>query len=141
MTCESCVHQVTIQNEDGISLTGKELDFFCPVCFDQHLQVATLKSSQVCACSCCLGFLIDSISLGSLIGILRAEYKGADDKPVMMDRTELESKFNCPACFDPMYTHPYHGPGNVVLNSCSQCQLNWLDAGELSKIVRAPGRR
>ena len=129
------------RDEDGISLSGKELDFFCPVCFDQKLQVAELEGSQACACSACQGFLIDSISLGTLISVLRAQYQGADDKPIMLNSMELEKKFDCPACFQPMYTHPYHGPGNVVINSCSTCQLNWLDAGEFSKIIRAPGRR
>lgn len=141
MTCESCNYIVDAISDDEITLTGRELEFFCPICFDQNLQVATLQDSQVCACPCCHGFLIDSVSLGALIGALRANYKGADDRPKMMDRSELATKFNCPTCFEPMYTHPYHGPGNVVLNSCSLCQLNWLDAGELSKIVRAPGRR
>ena len=39
-----------------------------------------------------------------------------------------------------MTTHPYYGPGNVVMESCDSCNLVWLDHGELQQIVDAPGR-
>jgi Zn-finger nucleic acid-binding protein len=37
-----------------------------------------------------------------------------------------------------MDTHYYAGPGNIVIDDCPSCELNWLDAGELMTIVRAP---
>jgi Zn-finger nucleic acid-binding protein len=37
-----------------------------------------------------------------------------------------------------MDTHYYAGPGNIVIDDCGRCELNWLDAGELMTIVRAP---
>jgi len=37
-----------------------------------------------------------------------------------------------------MDTHYYAGPGNVIIDDCSQCFLNWLDHGELMRVVRAP---
>jgi Zn-finger nucleic acid-binding protein len=37
-----------------------------------------------------------------------------------------------------MITHRYGGPGNVIIDSCERCQANWLDYGELARIVRAP---
>jgi hypothetical protein len=39
-----------------------------------------------------------------------------------------------------MATHPYYGPGNVVIDSCASCELVWLDFGELEQIVKAPGK-
>ena len=39
-----------------------------------------------------------------------------------------------------MITHPYYGPGNVVIDSCEPCELVWLDFGELRQIVDAPGK-
>ena len=39
-----------------------------------------------------------------------------------------------------MDTHFYAGGGNVVLDDCSRCELNWLDAGEFMSIARAPDR-
>ena len=38
-----------------------------------------------------------------------------------------------------MDTHYYGGPGNVIIDACDRCDLNWLDAGELMRIVLAPG--
>jgi Zn-finger nucleic acid-binding protein len=40
-----------------------------------------------------------------------------------------------------MDTHPYGGPGNVIMDTCEHCSLNWLDYGELQRIVRAPDER
>jgi Zn-finger nucleic acid-binding protein len=37
-----------------------------------------------------------------------------------------------------METHFYTGGGNVVIDDCERCELNWLDAGELVTIARAP---
>ena len=48
---------------------------------------------------------------------------------------------NCPACLERFETHPYCGPGNVVIDSCRDCELTWLDHGELATIMRAPGQR
>jgi Zn-finger nucleic acid-binding protein len=39
-----------------------------------------------------------------------------------------------------LLAHPYYGPGNVVVDSCTTCDLIWLDFGELKQIVDAPGR-
>jgi Zn-finger nucleic acid-binding protein len=38
-----------------------------------------------------------------------------------------------------METHPYYGPGNVIIDSCGECDLVWLDFGELKQISDAPG--
>jgi Zn-finger nucleic acid-binding protein len=40
-----------------------------------------------------------------------------------------------------MDTHYYGGSGNVIIDDCSRCELNWLDSGELTHIVRAPDHR
>jgi Zn-finger nucleic acid-binding protein len=37
-----------------------------------------------------------------------------------------------------MDTHFYAGPGNVIVDSCGNCFLIWLDRGELMRIVHAP---
>ena len=39
-----------------------------------------------------------------------------------------------------METHPYYGPGNVIIDSCTGCDLVWLDFGELAQIADAPGK-
>ena len=126
---------------DEISFTDHGTEFFCPICTDSNLHVATLMRTQVCCCKNCQGFLIDSETLGSLIMSLRASYAGADDQPQLIDQRELQKTIKCPTCLQTMFTHPYYGPGNAIINSCNVCHLNWFDAGELSAIIRAPGVR
>jgi Zn-finger nucleic acid-binding protein len=36
-----------------------------------------------------------------------------------------------------MQNHFYGGPGNLVIDTCERCHLNWLDPGELRRIARA----
>jgi Zn-finger nucleic acid-binding protein len=38
-----------------------------------------------------------------------------------------------------MSTHPYFGPGSIVIDTCDACDLVWLDVGELKQVVDAPG--
>jgi Zn-finger nucleic acid-binding protein len=38
-----------------------------------------------------------------------------------------------------MSTHPYYGPGSVVIDTCQTCHVVWLDFGELRQIADAPG--
>jgi Zn-finger nucleic acid-binding protein len=40
-----------------------------------------------------------------------------------------------------MEHHPYGGGGNVFLDTCESCSVNWLDRGELQRIVAAPDPR
>lgn len=39
-----------------------------------------------------------------------------------------------------MDVHPYYGPGNIVIDTCSRCNVIWLDCGELQQIADAPGK-
>jgi Zn-finger nucleic acid-binding protein len=36
-----------------------------------------------------------------------------------------------------MLNHVYGGPGNLVIDTCESCRLNWLDPGELRRLARA----
>lgn len=128
-------------SEIPISPQGTQTEFQCPKCV-LPLEVGILDSgSQVCFCSNCRGFVTPTQSLGMIINSLRAQYQGPDDRPFPIDPNELDRFDNCPACLEKMDSHPYYGPGNVVLNTCNACHLAWLDHGELAKIIRAPGPR
>ncbi|MFC2031008.1 zf-TFIIB domain-containing protein [Chloroflexota bacterium] len=52
----------------------------------------------------------------------------------------MARKLPCPRCGIVMDTHPYYGPGNIVIDNCGRCNLIWLDSGELGTITNAPGR-
>ena len=121
--------------------TGKLTDFHCPRCPEQQLEVGTIFKFQVCHCRQCSGFVVDSPTLGLIIRTLRSAYGGPELTPRLLNPNELQSQTSCPTCFETMATHPYHGPGNVVLDSCQACCLTWLDNDELNSIMRAPGLR
>ena len=72
----------------------------------------------------------------TLTETLRAQQHGATPAPGV-DPHDLQRSIQCPHCHRPMEAHFYAGPGNVVLDSCENCELNWLDHGELLRIARA----
>ena len=129
------------QSDVPIITTDKKTEFRCPRC-DVNLEVGKMGSQiQVCFCENCRGYVVDNATFGSLAKTLRDNYTDADDKPKPIDPRQLDVVQNCPACFEKMEAHPYYGPGSVVIDSCKNCKLVWLDHGELGRVVRAPGQR
>lgn len=59
--------------------------------------------------------------------------------PAPADRADLRRRILCPNCAARMLTDWYYGPGNTVIDTCPACDLVWLDAGELDRVVDAPG--
>ena len=78
-------------------------------------------------------------TFGEAVTLRRARAAGPGAAPVPLDRRELQRRINCPSCRTPMDVHPYYGPGNIVIDNCSRCDLIWLDHGELKQIAEAPG--
>lgn len=127
-------------SQDAIVPLGRTAPFSCPRC-SVDLEVGKIGKTEVCFCPKCRGFVIDSESLGGVIQMRRSQYAGPVDKPVLVDPNELDVHSTCPACYAKMEAHHYCGPGNIILDTCVGCKLAWLDHGELSKIMRAPGER
>ena len=73
-----------------------------------------------------------------IIKDLRSRRETSVDAARQPDWHDLDRRINCPQCHQTMDTHPYGGGGNVIIDDCENCSLNWLDYGELDKIVRAP---
>ena len=125
---------------NAITPMGGELDAQCPCCEDA-LQTAELDSHRALYCGRCYGVLIRNGVFGEVVRnrrAKRANQEFADVRPV--DASELNRALNCPNCRKRMDTHPYYGPGNVVIDSCGDCGYIWLDPGELATLERAAGR-
>ena len=90
-------------------------------------------------CTRCRGVLLPRPTFAHVVHTRRTWATGQPAPPVPIDRGELNRVMVCPACSARMETHPYYGPGNVIIDSCSSCELIWLDFGELKKIADAPG--
>jgi Zn-finger nucleic acid-binding protein len=137
LVCDYCKNVVTAEkNDDGITLLGEARDQACPLC-NLPLQQATLAKVPLLYCSKCQGMLASMEIFADLIDAARARHPGTIAEPPI-DPADLNRHIGCPKCHRPMDTHTYCGPGNVVMDTCENCQLNWLDRGELARIAQAP---
>ena len=127
-------------SSDGIVISERAADVVCPRC-NREMFFGELLKTKVVVCSICQGVVIQCGELGALVELLRRDYAGSDDPPRPLDPQELEVAVPCPACGSTMEVHPYGGPGNIVIDSCAECQIVWLDGAELSRIIRGSGRR
>jgi Zn-finger nucleic acid-binding protein len=142
--CTYCDSRDVLSSEglglDGVVFLGAPSELDCPACGDQ-LVSAVIDDHAVRACPGCYGVAIPQATLGLLVTARRATYRGPERPPIPIDAADLSRQRDCPICREPMELHPYYGPGNAVIDSCSSCRLVWLDVGELSAIERAPGLR
>lgn len=127
------------KNDDGVRVLGEPVPEACPVCAIP-LMHAILARERIRYCTRCRGMLIPMDAFPALIEELKAglAVRAAPHPP---DRRELDRHIDCPQCHHRRDTHFYGGPGNIVIDDCSHCDLNWLDRGELIRIAQAPDRQ
>lgn len=108
----------------------------CPHCAKPLLD-ARIEGSSVRYCSSCEGVLVEMKDFMALSEAVRSR---APRGGVALARAQQpgERTVSCPICGQAMLNHLYGGPGNIVLDTCETCQVNWLDPGELQRIARAP---
>ncbi len=138
--CDYC-HSVYFpeKNEDGVRVLGEPSDQPCPVC-NIPLVNAAIAKTRIFYCARCRGMLIAMEVFKNLVDELQVLQSGSMIQPPA-DSSDLNRNINCPQCHRRMDTHLYAGPGNVVIDSCEHCLLDWLDRGELMRIVHAPDDR
>ena len=112
----------------------------CPVCRTKLATAVLDDAHAVHYCQACRGVLLARGSFAQVIQHRRAWATDPPAPPVLLRKEELDRKVPCPKCAGTLLAHPYYGPGNVVIDSCTTCDLIWLDFGELKQIVDAPGR-
>jgi hypothetical protein len=84
--------------------------------------------------------LIQMDTFVAIVHNLRAHHEISAEAAHQPDWNEMDRRIKCPQCGQDMDTHPYGGGGNVIIEDCEGCELNWLDYGELERIVLAPDR-
>lgn len=140
--CEHCgsFHFPTA-SQDGIRLLGAAPEgTLCPNC-QAPLHLATLDNTyRGYQCRDCRGLLLTRSSFRLTVETRRARATTPPDLPKPLNREELNRKVQCPLCQQPMMTHPYMGPGTIVIDTCDKCNIIWLDYGELNRVVNAPGK-
>jgi len=127
-------------NADGILDMQQPGEHDCPACA-QMLNKSVMDEQEVEHCPQCRGVLLTGDLFRQIVIHRRRNYEGADDRAQPVDTHQLGVKRDCPVCHARMDTHAYYGPGNTVIDSCSRCDIIWLDAGETTALVRAPGYR
>ena len=137
-TCDYCKSlYVPGVNDEGVSELDELPDRLCPICAIP-LWNATLQGVHIWSCKHCRGMMIPMGAFQDLLEQTRESDPGAEIPPSAPDPRDLERRIDCPVCRRHMDAHVYFGGGNVVIDSCEQCELNWLDHGELMRIARAP---
>ena len=135
--CDYC-HNIVVpdKDDDGVSLTTESEADPCPVCAIPLMR-AMLGRLPLLYCTKCDGMAIAMDEFQGLIAASRAVHPGSASI-FATNRDELRRSIACPHCHRPMEAHFYGGPGNVVIDTCESCSLNWLDHGELARIAQAP---
>ncbi len=141
--CRYCgsFHFPDTKTDDGIRIIGEAPEALaCAVCSKPLTSAMLDETHPIRYCRNCRGVLIARRGFANVVERRRSWATNTPPPPVLLNRDELERKARCPVCKGPMITHPYYGPGNVVIDSCEPCELVWLDFGELRQIVDAPGK-
>jgi Zn-finger nucleic acid-binding protein len=138
LTCDYCKGEYFPEkNADGVRVLDDPSELSCPVCAIPLVH-AILGAHQIHYCTRCRGSLIPAPVFVLVLRDLRANRADASAIPHPPDPQELRRRIQCPQCHRAMDTHFSAGPGNIVIDDCARCELNWLDAGELMVVARAP---
>jgi Zn-finger nucleic acid-binding protein len=141
--CRYCgsFHFPDTKAEEGIRIVAETPEALaCAVCSKPLSSAIIDEAHPIRYCQNCRGVLIARRGFAGVVQKRRSWATGTPAPPVPLNPQELDRKVRCPVCKGPMSTHPYFGPGNVVIDSCEPCELVWLDFGELKQIVDAPGK-
>ena len=140
--CEYCTTFYFPQaaSPDGVIMLDDEaIDIKCPVC-GVALSKAAVEGARVLHCPKCRGVLAGQAAFFNIVKYRRARASGPPDRPRPLNQEDLNRRLYCPHCDQLMDTHPYYGPGNIVIDTCGHCAVIWLDHGEIGVITDAPGR-
>jgi LSD1 subclass zinc finger protein len=138
--CDYCKSvYVPEKADDGVRVLDEAEGQACPIC-SIALHNATLSGVHILYCTKCHGILAPMPAFEALIDAVRSANSDGVVQPAA-DSRDLNRKIACPRCNHRMDTHFYAGPGNVVIDSCDDCLVNWLDYGELMRIAHAPDER
>ena len=122
---------------EHLELLG-ETSTMCPAC-STPLSNGRLEGHPLLCCAQCFGILIDMNRFVAVIEAVRSSEARSSLGVLPRRQNPSDRLLACPTCGQPMVGHFYGGPGNIVIDTCERCLVNWLDPGELRRIALAPG--
>lgn len=135
--CEFCQAIAFMkENPDGVVPVGQRTELECPVC-GIELCTASIVGHEILQCRRCEGVLVYQEDFPLIIRGRVHRGDGAPRLPLPLGEEDRRRMLKCPMCDGPFALHPYYGPGNVLIDTCSECTLIWLDRGEIATIVAA----
>jgi Zn-finger nucleic acid-binding protein len=127
--------------DDGVRVLERDLaKTTCSVCKRLLASAVVDDRFEARYCEGCRGVLLSRGQFVEIVDSRRAVRSTPPVPAAPIDIRDLQRSIQCPTCSNNMSTHPYYGPGNVVIDTCDRCDVVWLDFGELRQIVDAPGR-
>jgi Zn-finger nucleic acid-binding protein len=141
--CRYCgsFHFPDTASDQGVRVVATSTDPLpCPICRTTLSSSVLDETHAAHYCKTCRGVLMGRGTFADVVQSRRAWATNPPGAPVPLRQDELTRKVNCPKCSAQLTTHPYYGPGNVVIDGCATCDVVWVDFGELQQIVDAPGR-
>lgn len=140
--CRYCgtFHFIDSAETDGVQVLDRSGVAPCPVCTSPLAKALLDNVHPIQYCEQCRGVLVPRSVFVDVVSTRRAFAAGAPVMPSPLDDREMRRRVVCPQCRGPMDVHPYYGPGNIVIDTCSRCDVIWLDFGELKQVTDAPGR-
>jgi Zn-finger nucleic acid-binding protein len=126
--------------DEGVRVLQRDAARACGVCKRPLAAAELYDQFAVRYCERCRGVLVSRRDFAEIIETRRAWASTPPVAPSPIEPREIQRAIACPECSTTMSTHPYYGPGNVILDTCDRCDLVWLDFGEMQQIVDAPGR-
>jgi Zn-finger nucleic acid-binding protein len=126
-------------NEDGVRVLEEPSTRSCPIC-RIPLVHAAVAGQRILYCGRCRGMLIGMNVFMTIVQDLRSRRETSAHTVRPPDWNEINRRLPCPQCNQQMDSHPYGGGGGIIIQSCENCWLNWLDYSELERVVRAKDR-
>jgi Zn-finger nucleic acid-binding protein len=135
LRCDYCKSiYFSAQDDLGLRYLDPLPGVLCPAC-DIPLWNSTYTGISLRACKQCHGLLIGMGAFEDVVDQVRAQHPGTDAPSAQYG--DPSRKIDCPVCHRHMESHYYYGGGHVVLASCENCSVDWLDAGSITHIAHA----
>ena len=153
--CDNCGGPLRLERDTGLlvcdhcgssqapAVGSEQIEFLaetatpCPLC-TTVLSSSRLTGHPLLCCAHCFGMLIEMSRFAAIVDAARSGAGLPNTAAQPFRERPGDRILSCPTCRQPMLSQYYAGPGNVVIDSCETCQVNWLDSGELRRIATAP---